>query len=66
MPMLQVDGVTVAEIDQTTAASLLAAAKSGVGRVPAPAEFPKQVGAMRAPFAPPRVINLTLEFPPAV
>lgn len=64
MPMLQIDGSAIAEIDQGKATELLDAAAVGIGQVRWPAGFPPSVG-MDVPklegwtFS----INLTVDFP---
>jgi hypothetical protein len=45
MPMLQIDGVAIAEIDQATANSLVNYAKTAIGKAYQPAGFQTQVAA---------------------
>jgi hypothetical protein len=63
MPMLQIDGVAIAEIDQATANLLLNYAKLAIGKAHQPAEFLTQVHVMprRGPSAV-AVVDLKLDF----
>lgn len=63
MPMLQIDGVAIAEIDRATANSLLNYAKPAIGRAHQPAGFRTQVHVMprRTPSAV-VTVDLKLDF----
>jgi hypothetical protein len=63
MPMLQIDGVAIAEIDQATANSLLNYAKPAIGKARQPHGFQTQVHVMphRGPSAV-AVVDLKLDF----
>jgi hypothetical protein len=64
MPQLQIDGVTIAEVDQAIANELLDMAKVGVGRLRGPSVFH---GRVHADLAKPKALSVpvvvTVEFP---
>jgi hypothetical protein len=64
MPKLQIDGETIAEIDQPTADMLLRAANRGVGKVRALAGFQgKVISGMRKPDPPLVTHIINVDFP---
>ena len=65
MPLLQIDGTPIAEIDEDTASKLRNAAKPCIGKVREPATFrPSPPRAMpRAPAGPSFAIDVTVDFP---
>jgi len=63
MPMLQIDGVSIAEIDQDKADKLLELARFKIGKVRPPATFQPQITvAPRRRFSPPESVRLTIVF----
>lgn len=63
MPILQVDGTAIAEIDQVTAERLLEAAKLTIGKVRDAASFQRQIYANQLRLSGASiVIDLTLDF----
>jgi hypothetical protein len=64
VPHLQIDGETIAEIDQATADDLLRAAKPKIGKVREPGgHFQRQVSTeMRRPSPPSIAKELTIDF----
>jgi hypothetical protein len=63
MPILQVDGIAIAEIDQETAEGLLEAAKLTIGKGRDAASFQRQIYANQLrPSGASIVIDLTLDF----
>ena len=67
MPMLQIDGVPIAEISESRAALLMNMAKHGGGLVVEPASFQTGVGVgPNRPTAPTATTTITLAFPQPV
>ena len=63
MPMLQIDGVAIAEIDHATANSLLNYAKPAIGKARQPAGFQTQVLVMpRRTTSAVATVDLKLDF----
>ena len=66
MPILQVDGIAIAEIDQFTAERLLKAARLTNGKLRDAASFQRQIFAKLLGSCWPSItIDLTLDFSPA-
>jgi hypothetical protein len=64
MPILQIDGVNIADISRELADILSQAAKVGLGNETKPAGFQRVVQSqMSAPRPPTRKISVELEFP---